>query len=48
MAENLSWLAAAFTIGWGIVFLYLFWISRKEQEVRRRVDALEELLKQRE
>ena len=47
MAENLSWLAAAFTIGWGILFVYLFWISRKEQEVRRRVAALEELLKER-
>jgi CcmD family protein len=45
MDENLSWLAAAFSIGWGIIFLYLAWISRKESELRRRVAALEELLK---
>lgn len=44
MDDNLSWLAAAFAIGWGIVFLYLAWISRRERELRRRVAALEELL----
>lgn len=46
MNENLSWLAAAFAVGWAIVFLYLFWISRREREVRRRVAALEALLKE--
>ena len=44
MAENLSWLAAAFAVGWLIVFLYLFRISRREREMRRRATALEQLL----
>jgi CcmD family protein len=45
MDGNLSWLGAAFAIGWLIIFLYLFWISRRESAVRRRVAALEELLR---
>ena len=47
MAENLSWLFAAFAIGFGILFAYLFWMSRKEQELRKRVATLEELLRER-
>lgn len=48
MSTNLTWLFAAFAIGWGIVFLYLFRISQKEMDVRRRVAALEELLTEKE
>jgi CcmD family protein len=45
MAENLSWLGVAFGIGWLIIFLYLFRISRKERDLRRRVAVLEGLLR---
>ena len=45
MDGNLAWLGSAFGIGWLIIFLYLFSISRRERDVRRRVAALEELLK---
>ena len=45
MSGSLTWLFAAFSIGWGIILLYLFWISQREKEVRRRVAALEQLLK---
>ena len=44
MNENLSWLFAAFAIGWAIVFSYLYWIARKEERVGRRIDELERML----
>jgi hypothetical protein len=47
MAENLSWLFGAFAFGWGLIFLYLFWISGQERKLRRRIAALSELLEQR-
>lgn len=47
MDGNLSWLAGAFTIGWAIIFVYLYRIAGREREVRRRVAALEDLLKDR-
>jgi hypothetical protein len=47
MSDNLPWLAGAFIVGWVIVFIYLFSISRRERDVRQRVAALEELLKDR-
>jgi CcmD family protein len=43
--ENLPWLFGAFALGWALIFAYLFWISRKEQALRRKVGALEALLK---
>ena len=46
MAENLPWLFGAFAFGWGLIFLYLFWISGQERKLRRRIAALSELLEQ--
>ena len=47
MAENIPWLFAAYAIGWGLIFLYLLWISGLERKLRRRIAALSELLEQR-
>jgi bacteriorhodopsin len=46
MAENLRWLYYAFGFGWALVFLYLFWISRQEQALRKKVAALQALLEE--
>lgn len=45
MSGNLLWLFFGFATGWTLIFLYLFLLSRKERELRRRVADLEELLK---
>lgn len=47
MSENLPWLFAAFTIGWALVFGYLAWISKREQETQRRLEALQQLINDR-
>jgi hypothetical protein len=44
MEENLHWIFWAYGLGWALVFVYLFWISRREQDLRRRVSELRELL----
>lgn len=44
MEGNLRWLFAAFAVAWMLVFSYLFRISRKERELRRRIAAIEDLL----
>lgn len=41
---NLTWLFGAYGIGYLLIFMYLFLISRRELSVRRRLDALRELL----
>jgi hypothetical protein len=45
MAENLSWLFGAFTIGGAVIIGYLIWMSNKERALRRRVGVLEDVLK---
>jgi hypothetical protein len=47
MEENLRWLYYAFGFGWAMLFLYLFWISRREQALRKKIAALQALLKER-
>ena len=41
MMENLHWLFYAYSAGWLFIFLYLFWISRRERTLRRRVADLQ-------
>ena len=48
MEENLHWLWYAFGFGWALVFLYLFWIARRELALRKQVAKLQKLLKERE
>lgn len=40
--ENLSYLFAAFSIVWAVLFGYLFTISRRQRELRRELDSLRE------
>ena len=44
MNENLAWLFGAFAAGWAIIFVYLFWISRKERRLSERIAALQRLV----
>jgi hypothetical protein len=39
--ENLSWLFYAYGIGIGVLFAYVFQISRREQTLRRRMADLQ-------
>ena len=45
--ENLSWLFWAYGIGWAIIFLYLFQISRRELQLRRKIADLQERVEER-
>ncbi len=45
--ENLSWLFWAYAIGWGIIFLYLFQISRREMTLRRKIADLQAMVEER-
>lgn len=47
MMENLHWLFYAYGAGWLLVFLYLFWISRREATLRRRVADLQVRIEER-
>jgi hypothetical protein len=47
MEENLHWLFWGYGLGWGLLFIYLFWIARREQDLRRRIAELKELLSER-
>ncbi|MEO8130403.1 MAG: hypothetical protein ABI822_25105, partial [Bryobacteraceae bacterium] len=48
MEENLHWLYYAFGFGWALVFLYLIWISRREQSLRSQIKKLQSLLEEKE
>ncbi len=45
--ENLNWLFWAYTIGWGIIFVYLFQIGRREQTLRRKIADLTAIVEER-
>jgi len=43
---NLSFLAAAFAVSWVIFFAYVFFITRKQQEINREILQLRNILEQ--
>lgn len=45
--ENLSWLFWAYAIGWAIIFVYLFGISRRELTLRRKIADLQARVEER-
>ena len=44
----LPFLAAAYAVTWAAFFAYSFYVSRKQAELRRELDALRRALEQRE
>ena len=45
--ENLNWLFWAYAIGWAIIFIYLFQISRREMTLRRKIADLQAIVEER-
>ena len=43
---NLSYLAAAFAVSWVVFFVYVFFVSRKQQDMSREITQLRETLEQ--
>jgi hypothetical protein len=41
MDPNLSWLGWAYGIGWALIFIYLFQLSRREVTLRRKIADLQ-------
>jgi hypothetical protein len=41
MDPNLSWLCWAYGIGWALIFIYLFQLSRREVTLRRKIADLQ-------
>lgn len=42
--ENVEFLAAAFAVFWGLTFIYVFSIARRQQNLERELGVLESLL----
>ena len=40
--ENMSFLFAAYTIIWAVVFGYVFYLYRKQRELQREINLLKE------
>ena len=46
--SNLPFLYAALAVSWAIFFLYAFWISRRQEELKKEIRELREYLDHRE
>lgn len=44
--ENIEFLAAAFAVFWGFTFVYVFSISRRQQNLDQELKVLESLLEE--
>ena len=44
MSDNLSYLFAAFAFTWVVLFLYAFYVARRQHEVEREIRSLREQL----
>lgn len=42
--ENLPFLFAAFAVSWAVFFVYAFWVSRRQQDLRREIDELRQTM----
>ena len=47
-AANLTFLFAAFTVAWVAFFAYAFFVSRRQQELRKEIAELRRTLEQQE
>jgi CcmD family protein len=44
---NLPYLYAALAVSWAVFFVYAFWISRRQQDLKREIGELQEMVKPR-
>jgi len=42
--DNLSFLFAAYTIIWAVIFGYVFYLYRKQRKLQREIDLLKETI----
>ena len=42
--DNLSFLFAAYTIIWAVIFGYVFYLYRKQRKLQREIDLLKETM----
>jgi CcmD family protein len=42
--ENFPYLFAALAVSWAGFFVYAFWISRRQQDLRREIDEIKQTL----
>ncbi len=47
-SSELPWLFAVFIVTWAAFFAYIFYLSRRQREMRREIDALRRALADRE
>lgn len=45
--SNLPFLYAALAVSWAGFFVYAFWISRRQQDLKREVSEIREILERR-
>jgi len=47
-SSNLPWLFAAFAVSWAVFFLYVFYMTRRQQEMQSQIRQLRRTLDQQE
>ena len=45
-SSNLPYLFAAFAVSWVVLFGYLFYVNRRQHEVRKEIARLQNMLEQ--
>jgi len=43
--ENAGYFFAAFAIVWGVLFAYLFLLANRQRQLKRKIESLKEMLK---
>ena len=43
-SSNIPWLFAAFAVSWAVFFLYVFFITRRQQEMQSQIRELRQAL----
>lgn len=47
-SSNLPWLFAAFAVSWAVFFLYVIYVTRRQQEMQNQIRQLHRVLEQQE
>ncbi len=43
-SSNIPWLFAAFAVSWAVFFLYVFFVTRRQQEMQSQIRELRQAL----
>ena len=43
-SSNIPWLFAAFAVSWAVFFLYVFFVTRRQQEMQNQIRELRQAL----